>query len=259
MAWMYRIPIVLHSSDSVPSLSDKLIGRIAQKICTGFPKNRWPKAFQKKIIVTGNPVRAMIHTGSKAAAQRITGFSGRRPTLMIIGGSQGSLTINHAVERHFEELLGMADIMHLTGSGKGIEKKHARYWSAPYVTGDLPHLYAAADVVLTRAGAGVLAELAALKKTAVIMPLEGVAHDHQTENAHMLEQAGAAEVLLEAHIEHLPSVIHHLLTSPKRREMLGSALSDFFPSGAAERIATTVLDVLRQTSLQSHSVLPPLS
>lgn len=250
-AFIMRIPVVLHASDSVPSLSDRCIGSIAIRICTGFPVDSWPQKLREKIIVTGNPVREMIMTGSRAAAQRITTFSGRRPVLMVIGGSQGSRTINRVVEAAFDELLEVADVIHLTGAKKEIQKSHARYWSRPYVTEELPHLYAIADVVVTRAGAGVLAELAALKKPCVVVPLEGVAHDHQVYNADVLAAMGAAEVVREARIDTLLATVRLLLASKERQSKISAALHTLFPLDAAQTIAQVTLDVLHITPIQS--------
>lgn len=248
---LLRIPIVLHASDSVPSLSDKFIGRIATRICTGFPADKWPASLQSRIIVTGNPVRAMILTGSRDAALRITGFSGRRPVVLIIGGSQGSIAINAAVDAVFDELINLADIIHLTGTGKALQRSHARYWSKPYVTAELPHLYTLADLVITRAGAGVLAELSALSKAAIVIPLEGVAHDHQVHNARILASAGAAEYLSQERISELLPVVRRLLGDTPLRNHLASSLSKMFPHDAAQKIAQTLLDAYTKKPLQS--------
>lgn len=250
-AGLMRIPVVLHASDSVPSLSDRFIGHIAKRICAGFPADSWPKYLQEKITVTGNPVRAMIVHGSRSAAQGITAFSGRRPVLLVIGGSQGSLAINRAIEHHFDALLDAADVIHLTGVGKAIDKSHARYFSRAYVTDQLPHLYAFADLVITRAGAGVIAELASLAKPCIIIPLEGVAHDHQLRNAELLASAGAAELLRESRIDDLPSSVRLLLNAPDRRRDMGTALKTLFPSDAALAIACVTLDVLHPAPIQS--------
>ncbi len=250
-AWMLGVPVIIHASDSVPNLSDRLIGRFARKICTGFPSAAFPEALRLKCAYAGNPVRPIIAGASRDAGRRITGFSGNRPVLMIIGGSQGSLTINRQVAASFDELLAMADVIHITGQGKATGKNHARYFSRPYVTDELPHLYALADIVVTRAGAGVLSELAALAKPAVVVPLAGVAHDHQVRNGEALAQADACVLVTEDRLAELPAVLGFLLASPERRADLGKNLQQFFPSDAAAAVADVVLDALHPQSLQS--------
>lgn len=241
---LLRIPIILHSSDSVPSLSDRIIGRLAKKICTGFPETAFPTSLQRKAVQTGNPVRPSVFEGSRAAGQRITGFSGRRPVLLIIGGSQGSVALNAAVDQHFNALLDLADIIHLTGEGKTINRQHARYFARTSVLAELPHLYGFADLVITRAGAGVLSELAALKKAAIVVPLLGVAHDHQKKNAEFLAARQAVEYVSQDRLTDLPFVVSTLLGDPARRAALGEALSKALPSGAAAKVAEVILDAL---------------
>ncbi len=242
-AALLRIPVILHASDSVPNLSDRLLGLFAKKICTGFPVEAFPSGLRRKAVQTGNPVRAMIFDGSESAGQGFTGFSGRRPVVMIIGGSQGARALNEAVEKHFDELIALADVIHITGAGKGISKSHARYFSRPYVLEELPHLYALADVVVTRAGAGALSELAALKKPVIIIPLAGVAHNHQVRNAEVLAALGAAKLLSQKNIDELPSRIRNLLTASDR-QAFGDNLAKALPTDAAAAIAKIVLDAL---------------
>lgn len=239
-AWINGTPIILHTSDSVPNMSDRLLMKFAKTICTGFPL----EDLRKVHLHTGNPVRSIIKTGSRDAGQRITGFSGKRPVLMIIGGSQGSLALNRAVDRNFETLLDRADIIHLTGVGKKINRTHARYFAREEVNGDLPHLYTLADIVVTRAGAGVLSELAALQKVAIVTPLTGVAHDHQWKNTEYLMNAGAVFHLPEERLSELPDVIRSILSDHEMRRIMGEALETCFPSDAAEKVAHVILDAL---------------
>lgn len=240
--FVLRIPVVLHSSDSVPSLSDRIIGRVARKICTGFPEVTFPESLQKKAVQTGNPVRPFVFDGAHTAGQRITGFSGRRPVLMIIGGSQGSQALNEAVDKNFTALLDLADIIHLTGEGKSIPRQHARYFAREAVLAELPHLYGFADLVVTRAGAGVLSELAVLKKAAIVVPLPGVAHDHQVRNAEFLAARQAVALLEQEHLTDLPFVVSTLLGDPARRTAMGEALSKALPGDAAAKVADIVLE-----------------
>lgn len=240
-AAILRIPIVLHASDSVPNLSDRFVGLFAKKICTGFPIEAFPAGLRRKAVQTGNPVRSMIYGGSKSAGQGITGFSGRRPVIMVIGGSQGARALNEAIDKNFDELIDLGDIIHLTGAGKGIDKSHARYFSKAYVVEELPHLYALADLVVTRAGAGTLSELAALRKPIIIVPLAGVAHDHQVRNAEILAELGAAKLLSQKNLDELPARIRSLMSSPDAQSF-GDNLAKALPADAAAAIAKIVLD-----------------
>lgn len=256
LAWLRRIPVVIHESDSVISVGGSLLGKIARVLCTGFPTGQMPKWAERKAVQTGNPVRRDIPEGNRLAAQRITGFSGRRPVLMVIGGSQGSVALNTWLERYFDRLIDRADILHITGAGKGIGRTHARYFARPYVLAEIVHLYALADVIVTRAGATVLSELSVLKKAAVVVPLSGVGHDHQVRNADILRTAAAAIVVREEDGEDILRETLSLLQDPARRAMLGDHLCRYFPSGAAERIATIILDGVQGERIQSRPASP---
>lgn len=240
VAWCMGIPVTMHTSDSVPNVSDRLLMRISIRVCTGFPL----ESLATPHIHTGNPVRSIIKQGSREEGMKMTGFSGTRPVLLVIGGSQGSLILNQAVTAHFQELLHIVDIVHLTGSGKPTHLTHPSYFARAEVTTELPHLYALADLVLTRAGAGVLSELAALHKTALVTPLTGVAHDHQRLNAEYLVDAGAVYYVSEDQLPILPGIVSALLKDPAMRESMGNALGTCFPADAALRVSRELLDVM---------------
>ncbi len=251
MARQMGIPIVLHESDSVMSASARLVVRFAKSICTGFPSIGLPEKFSSLTYHTGNPVRTEIFAGSEAAGRRITGFSGRRPVLMIIGGSQGSVALNDAVMHSLSELLESADIIHITGVGKNPGVSHARYFVRETVSEELPHLYALASLVVTRAGAGTLSELGALSKAVIAVPLTGVAHNHQLKNAEFLLSKHALVLLSQEQLSTLPSVVKSLLQNGALREHLGMALRDSFPTDAAKKIATILLADLRASKVLS--------
>lgn len=239
-----KIPVILHESDSVASLSSRLIAKKSAAICTGFPDIVFPDSVKPEH--TGNPVRAEIRKGSESAGQRITGFSGRRPVVMIIGGSQGSQALNEAVAKNLQSLVDIADIIHLTGAGKEISASHARYFSRPTVLEDLANLYALSDLVVSRSGAGVLSELAALGKPVITVPLAGVAHDHQVKNAELLASCGALEILDQKQLDELPKRVGGLLTDPARMQRLSQALAAAFPPEAAEKVAGVIQSFLIQ-------------
>ena len=238
-AWVLRIPLVLHESDSVMGMGNRFIAQLATVICTGFPLGG-------RAIRTGNPVRPFIAHGSREEGKRITGFSEDRPVILVTGGSQGAKAINEAIAFHSASLLRMADIMHLTGEGKsGASVMDPHYWVKPYVTHELPHLYALADLVITRAGAGSLSELAFLSKPALVIPLEGVAHNHQVKNAEILEQSGAIAALPQSSLSTLSTHVQQLISDGARLEQLGERLHAIFPQDAAVRIAKVLLDTLK--------------
>ncbi len=248
--WLRNIPIVLHESDSVMSLSSRLIARFAETVCTGFPDVPVSPSLRRKIHVTGNPVRPEIVRGSEDAAKRVTGFSGRRPVVMIIGGSQGSVALNQAVEASLTQLIDVADIIHLTGVGKGTGACHARYIAWPMAIDELPDFYTLSDIVVSRAGAGALSELAALKKAVIIVPLAGVAHDHQVHNASVVSRKNAGVLLKQEDLGQLVATVKELLADEPKRRALGEKLSELFPSGADERIVDALLATLPRTPLQ---------
>ncbi len=130
-------------------------------------------------------------------------------------------------------------------------KNHARYYAKPSVFEELPHLFALADVVVSRAGAGVLSELAALKKPTIIIPLTGVAQNHQLRNAEFLADTKAAILLPQEEIARLPDLLEALLLDPVRCRTLGEALQMAFPPDAAKMIASILLAEISASPLQS--------
>ncbi len=240
-AHIRSIPIVLHESDTVQGLGNRLIARIAKQICRGFPAEH----LKPREIFTGNPVRSLIKTSATSRGLLLTGFSGRRPIVMILGGSQGAESLNTAVRDQIDALLDLADVIHLTGPGKtGASKQHARYFVREFVTAELGDLYSIADIVVTRAGAGTISELAALKKAAILVPIVGLANDHQVVNAEYLASHNAAQILPQTDLPKLAATLSILINDTARRKSLGEGLHALFPDDASERIAAVLLDAL---------------
>ncbi|MBP9773838.1 MAG: UDP-N-acetylglucosamine--N-acetylmuramyl-(pentapeptide) pyrophosphoryl-undecaprenol N-acetylglucosamine transferase [Candidatus Peribacteraceae bacterium] len=246
VGWLMRLPIVLHESDAVMGMSNGLVARLATTVCVGFAH---PDGLRKKknTIITGNPVRHMIEGGSKDAGKRLTGFSGRKPVILITGGSQGAKTINDAVDAQFDALLSAGDIIHLTGKGKRIDRTHAHYWARETVHDELPHLYALADIVITRAGAGTLSELAAAQKAALVIPIVGLANNHQVENAKRLLKAHAIRLLWQDAVYSLANIVSALVAHPHELRRLGKSLHAYFPPHADTTIANIILDACKKT------------
>ena len=145
-----HIPCVIHESDMTPGLANKLCFRAAKKICCNFPETleMLPKG---KAVLTGTPIRGELFTGDKARGLEICGFTADKPVLMIMGGSQGSVSVNNAVRGNLAELLETFQIVHLCGKGHFEEdlKDVKGYCQFEYVKDDLKHLFAAADLLVS--------------------------------------------------------------------------------------------------------------
>jgi UDP-N-acetylglucosamine--N-acetylmuramyl-(pentapeptide) pyrophosphoryl-undecaprenol N-acetylglucosamine transferase len=189
--------VVCHESDITPGLANKICIPVATKICCNFEetKDHLPEG---KGVVTGSPIRAELFRGSRDEALEFTGFSGDKPVLLIVGGSLGAVAINEAVRRILPTLTDTFDVVHLCGKGKLDPTLHSRegYMQYEYVGAQMKHLFALADVVVSRAGANAICELLALKKPNLLIPLPAKAsRGDQILNAASFEKKGYSIVL----------------------------------------------------------------
>lgn len=202
-ASIYNIPVVIHESDLSPGLANKLCYSRAAAICYNFPETRSyleNTKFAGKITQTGLPIRESLLNGSKEKGMKICGFTGDKPVMLVIGGSLGSLNVNNAVRGALDGLLEHFQIIHICGRDKTDESLRGRsgYAQFEYVNEELKDMMAAADIVISRAGANVIWELEALKKPALLIPL-GTAGSRgdQILNAESFEKQGFSAVLSE--------------------------------------------------------------
>ncbi len=237
-----KIPVVLHESDAVSGRSNRIVARWASFVCYGFPQRK--KKLNRKY--TGNPVRKGITEGNRDVGLRLSGFSGSKPILLVIGGSQGSLAINEVIRYRLPDLHKYVDIIHITGHGKQItDEPIPGYWARPFVTQELPDLYAAADIALSRAGAGGISELAANGIPSLLVPLRGVGHDHQMDNALAVEQAKACILIEERELAgRILTVLHELTRNADQLAALGEAIYKLHQPMAAHTIAAIIHDVV---------------
>ncbi len=197
-AWLLGIPVVLHESDLTPGLANRLSIPFARKICYSFPETVEHLA-ANKAVHTGLPVRASLREGDAETGRRLCGFHGNRPTILVMGGSLGSLSINNAVRGSLPGLLRIFDVCHICGKGnldRNISEESYRQFE--YVTDELPHLFSAADLFIGRAGATTLFELLTLRKPGLLIPLpSGASRGDQILNARSFERQGFSAVLRE--------------------------------------------------------------
>ena len=202
-AWLCKVPVIAHESDRSPGLANRIAHRVATRICTSFPETHFGRPDDPRVVFTGLPVRAALLAGDAARGRALLGFgeAGRR-VLLVMGGSQGSAALNAFVRALLPALDEAGfDVAHLCGRGalQPALEGHAGYRQFEFLGEPLGDVLAAADVVLTRAGATTLYELFALRKPALLVPLtRAQSRGDQIENAAWARERGLAEMLEEA-------------------------------------------------------------
>lgn len=242
-AAILRIPLVVHDSDAHPGLTNRMLARFATRIATGAPLEHYPYPKAKSTYV-GIPVDAAFRPypadEQKAAKARLGLPDTEKPLVVVTGGGLGARRINHAVAAIARDMVPHAAIYHITGAAQLDETlkrapELAEYLVVPFVADGMAEVIGAADVVVTRAGATTLLEVAASAKAAVIIPNAMLTGGHQVKNAAVY--ADAAVVLDESSIVKEPSAllqaIMRLLEDPKRRQELGASLHTFAKPDAA--------------------------
>jgi UDP-N-acetylglucosamine--N-acetylmuramyl-(pentapeptide) pyrophosphoryl-undecaprenol N-acetylglucosamine transferase len=252
-AWFLRIPIVIHQLDMRPSLANRLVAPFATRITVTFQQTRWAFPIQKVAIV-GTPVRPFIlatrRHDQRAARERFA-LPLDIPTILAIGGGTGAKEINDLIRRRLREFVQHATVIHITGIGKGWDSSglppfvRGRYRQFQMLTDALPWAYAAADIVISRAGMGTIVELAALGKPMLLIPMAGT---HQEENAAAMEECGAAVVwnpfrVMPYEVARGAMLPIALLKDAQWRASLARHCARIFPIDATAKIAKIVLRV----------------
>lgn len=199
-----KVPTLLQEQNSYAGVTNKLLAKKALKICVAYPDmERFFPA--EKIILTGNPVRSEILKGDKSAAEARGrfGLDPSKTTVLVVGGSLGARTVNESIRAGLDKFCE-ADIQLIWQTGKaygdrGIEAAKGKKGIvvSQFLT-DMATAYAAADLVVSRAGAGSISELELLGKPCILVPSPNVAEDHQTKNALALADHGAAIMVTDA-------------------------------------------------------------
>ena len=253
LAAVRRIPTLLMEQNAVPGLTNRLLARVVTAAAVTFEATT--KHFRGKAFVTGNPVRPEFLEAGRAEIaereQRPRGATG----VLVFGGSQGAHAINVAMVAAAARLAAApVDVVltHQTGE-RDVEMVREGYRQAGQVGRVEPYLFAmaremsAADLVVCRAGATTVAEIAAAARPAILVPLPTATDDHQRRNAEVLARAGAAEVIDERDLtgDHLAERIIALAQDPDRRRQMAQAARALARPDAAERIVDRVLALAR--------------
>ena len=256
--WIYRIPIMIHESDSAPGIANQFLFKFANRIAVAYPSagEYFPK---EKTALVGNPIRFQITEGDAKILRQEIGFTESRKTLLILGGSQGSRVINDAIVKILPQLLQHFQIVHQTGQEHyddvlreaafvGVKAGHNGYYAVPFMNANkLRDAFALSDLVISRAGATFITEIAANGKPAILIPISESANDHQRMNAYALAQIGAALVLEEANLgEHiLLEKINYILNDNELQQNMVEKIKTFYHPTAADVIANGIIEIAR--------------
>lgn len=194
--FLCRVPVIIHESDMTSGLANKLSLPVAKKICCNFPETvkELPKG---KAVLTGSPIRDELLKGNAKEGMEICGFDDSKPVIMVIGGSLGAASVNKAVRDALPVLLKDFQVVHICGKEKLDESLNnmTGYKQFEYVTEGLNHIFALADVIISRAGANSICEILALKKPNLLIPLVKASRGDQILNARSFESQGYSMVL----------------------------------------------------------------
>ena len=259
VAKLYFIPLFVHESDSVPGLTNRVLGKLAKAVFISFASSE--KYFKAgRTVLTGIPIRKELMSGDQEAAMAKFALNPSLKTILVAGGSQGAQKINQIILDSLVLLVKDFQIIHQCGESqlksvqseleKIIKEGQGEYADAvktnyklfPFFnTNDMALAYAAADIIISRAGASNISEIAMLGKPAIIIPITNSSSDHQVENALEFSKFGAAMIEEQNLTPHI--VINQIqsLLEPERYNVVSEKLKTFAMPDAADKIASALL------------------
>ncbi|GAB3208326.1 UDP-N-acetylglucosamine--N-acetylmuramyl-(pentapeptide) pyrophosphoryl-undecaprenol N-acetylglucosamine transferase [Nocardia tengchongensis] len=259
-AALRRRPLVIHEQTTGIGKANLLLARMADRIALSSDASvaLLPAKVRDRALVTGNPIRPALTTGDPAAAVKALdwdGYTPGLPTLYITGGAQGAVQINDLIRELLPELLHSANVIHQCGrlsfeqvrdfAATLPDDVRGRYLVREFIGPELPDVLALADVVVSRSGAGTLAELTTLGKPSVLIPYPHSVGGEQIRNARILADHNAARTLdgADATADNLRAALTELLTESETRAAVSAAARALGHPDAAEHLALTVLDL----------------
>lgn len=248
-ARLLGVPCLLHEQNAVAGTSNRLLARLARRVCISLPGTQGFPA--EKCVLTGNPVRANI---AGVAKQREGASARGTKRLLVLGGSQGAHSLNALLPGLLGELRAAGvDIRHQCGE-KDLAATRAAYVAAGYAPSsvsafidDMAEAYAWADLTFCRAGASTVAELCAAGVPSVLVPFPAAIHDHQTRNAEVAARAGAARLVQERDFAHtdMGALLNGLLADPEELSAMSRAARSLARPDAAAAVADALESVAR--------------
>lgn len=257
-AHLLRIPLVIHDSDAHPGLTNRVLSKWATGIGTGAPLEYYPYPAARTQYV-GIPIASEFKPFSateQVAAKKEWGIATDRPLIVVTGGGLGATRVNNVVAETLKSIQRLGSVILVAGAGQYDELRAAmpgndeHFQLYPFVT-NMHSLLGASDVVVTRAGATTILELAALEKATILIPNGKLTGGHQLKNAAVYKEARAVVVLnedeLDAKKELLAGAIEQLLSEPKETKAMARRFRIFSKPDAAKDMATMILKAARRT------------
>lgn len=230
-------PIIAHESDFSPGIATKISARYATKICTSFEQTA--KLFGKKGIYTGSPIRLELFKGISEKGRAFLKFDRDLPLLLVIGGSLGALAINETVRACLPALLNEFNVAHICGKGKVDTKFNGLdgYNQYEYLSKPLSDVFAAADIIVSRAGANALFEFFALKKPALLIPLPSKSsRGDQLQNAMYYTKKGYFETLPQEQVTKITLYNAIISLYENREKYIDNMQNDFIAANGTENV-----------------------
>ena len=264
-AWKLQLPLVIHEQNSIPGLTNRLAARWSDRVAVSFPGSAERFRRSERCAITGNPVREDVlrldRDAQRCGARERFGLDPDVPTLLVFGGSQGARTLNEAIVGAHGRW-GDTKLQVLHAAGRNGYPSATVGWERARAAGPGPKVklldfidrmddaYAAADVVMCRAGATSIAELAVLGLPSVLVPYPHATADHQTENAAALERAGGAIAIADADLDAdaLVTAVRPLFEDAERYRTMARSARAFGRPDAATNVARLVLELLDEES-----------
>lgn len=255
-----NVPIFLHESDIAPGLANKIVSKFAIEIFIAFSISETEYFPDHKKLCVGSPILSEITEGSKTEAKKTFNLKGDNPVLLILGGSQGAKKINDTILANLPAILEDFEVIHQVGK-KNFEqvKKEAKVILTEKLSEDycpisflaekeLADAYAIADLVISRAGAGSIFEIAANGKPSILIPLANSAQNHQVRNAYAYNERGACLVIEEPNFKphFILERIKYLFDRPEKMKEMSKRAKEFSRPDAARIVADYLVTYLTQ-------------
>lgn len=258
LANLRRVPVLTHEQTAQVSNSSKISAKLAHRFACSYEETAAvARTMHDSVVVTGNPVRRSLLNGSRQQGLDHFDLRADLPVVFVTGGARGASAINERIETMLPDILDVTQIIHQTGPTEANpdfdrlqklkeslpEQLRKRYQVRDMIRNEMADVYATANLVIGRAGAGTVAELAYLGIPALLIPLGGTWGDEQRKNAAILANAGAAIILEQAQTsaEQLEAMIRELIANPQRLEEMSSNARSISHGNAAANVADELL------------------